>query len=259
MTDDKTQENESGAAEKMWGPVLPLIDAALKQIDEEFAEITIELIFNTNYGRSQLDLKTRELCTIAMLICLGKTEELNLHLTVAMRVGWKVEELRELILLCVIPAGWPPTADALRFLVTWCERNTVPVPPGKKLRKDYATTDWYQSGKAKCAKLYGEKIWNEYLRRIAAVDPVLAEKTLPELYGKLLSRDTIDDKTRELCFVAATGAMRSKSMLKMHISGALNSGATAAEVKEALYHIGSYAGLGASLEAIDVYLDTGLE
>ncbi|MCG6534247.1 MAG: carboxymuconolactone decarboxylase family protein [Syntrophales bacterium LBB04] len=255
----KTREKESGAAEKMWGPALPLIDAALKQVDEEFAEITIESGFNTLYGRSQLDLKTRELCTITMLTCLGKTEELNLHLTVAMRVGWKVEEIRELMLLCVIPAGWPPVIDALRFLGTWCEKNTIPMPPGKKLRKEYGKTDWYKTGKKKCAKLYGKKIWKQYCRRIAAVDPDLAEYTVSELYGKLLSRDTIDDKTRELCFVAGTGAIRSKSTLKMHISGALNSGATPAEVKEALYHIGSYAGLGASLEAIEVYMDMDLE
>ena len=255
----KAKGKALGAAEKMWGPALPLIEAALKQVDEEFAEITIESGFNKLYGRDQLDLKTRELCTITMLTCLGKTEELNLHLTVAMRVGWTVEEIRELMLLCVLPAGWPPVIDALRFLGTWCEKNKVPVPPAKKLRDGYGTTDWYKTGKKKCTKLYGKKIWKRYLRRLAVVDPALADYTVSELYGKLLSRDTIDDKTRELCFIAGAGAIKSKSALKMHISGALNSGAAPAEVKEALYHIGSYAGLGASLEAIETYVEMGLK
>jgi alkylhydroperoxidase/carboxymuconolactone decarboxylase family protein YurZ len=39
----------------------------------------------------------------------------------------------------------------------------------------------------------------------------------------------------------------------MHIQGALNSGATPTEVKEALYQVGLYAGQGASAEAIAEY------
>jgi 4-carboxymuconolactone decarboxylase len=253
-------EGTPTASERMWGDALPKITALLNQIDEEFSAVTIEDGFNGLYGRNQLDLKTRELCTITMLTCLGKPEELNLHLMAGLRVGWKVDDLREIMILSALPAGWPASIDALRFLGEWCEKNKVPMPPGKKLRPEFRSADWYKSGYEKGEKLYGKKLWGQYLRALATVDPELAKFTVANLYGKFLSRPTISDKTRELCFVAGTGAMmKSKQLLRMHIQGALNSGATPTEVKEALYHIGLYAGQGASAEAIAVYYAMGLK
>lgn len=252
------QEGPKPAA-RMWGDALPKITVLMNQMDEEFSDITIEDVFNGQYGRNQLDLKTRELCTITMLTCLGKPEELNLHLMAGLRVGWKVEELKEIMLLSALPAGWPASIDALRYLGEWCEKNKVPMPPGKKLRPDYRTADWYRIGYEKGEKLYGKKLWGPYLKAIGTVDPELVKFTVANLYGKFLTRDTISDKTRELCFVAGAGAMRCAHELRMHIQGALNSGATPTEVKEALYHIGVYAGQGASAEALAVYRNMGLK
>ncbi len=252
-------EETPKAAARMWGDALPKISALLNKTDEEFSDITTEGVFNGLYGRNQLDLKTRELCTITVLTCLGKPEELNLHIMAGLRVAWKMEELREIMILSAIPAGWPAAIDAFRYLSEWCAKNKVPWPPGKKLRPDYHTANWYKIGYEKGSKLYGKNLWEPYLKAIEGVDPDLEKFTVANIYGKLLTRDSIDDKTRELCFVAGSGAMKLKNELRMHIQGALNSGATQTEVKEALYHIGPYAGQGASAEALEVYYGMGFK
>jgi hypothetical protein len=91
------------------------------------------------------------------------------------------------------------------------------MPPGKKLRPDYHTANWYKIGYEKGSKLYGKNLWEPYLKAIKGVDPDLEKFTVANIYGKLLTRDSIDDKTRELCFVADSGAMKLKNELRMHI------------------------------------------
>jgi len=247
------QEKSPAVADKMWGEVLPRIQLQLNQIDEEFGDITIEDGFNGIYGRQQLDLKTREMCTIIMLVFLGKPEELTLHLAAGLKVGWKVDEIRELMILSAFPAGWPSALNGLRFLGAWAEKNKIPMPAPHALRKDYRTMDWYKVGSELGVKVYGKTGWEDYLRSLAVLEPELVKFSVGQMLGKFLSRGRVDDRTRELCFVAGTGVIRNQKALKMHIRGAMNSGATATEVKEVLFQIGLYGGMGASLEALEVF------
>ena len=53
--------------------------------------------------------------------------------------------------------------------------------------------------------------------------------------------------------VAAYAGMRSEQALEMHITGALNSGATQDEIGEVIYHVSLYAGMDAMTEALAVY------
>jgi 4-carboxymuconolactone decarboxylase len=246
------QEKSPAVADKMWGDVLPMIGTQLKQIDEEFADITVQDGFNGIYGRQQLDLKTREMCTIMILVFMGKPEELTLHLAAASKVGWKVEEIREMMILSALPAGWPSVMNGLRFLGAWAEKNKIPMPVPYSLRKDYGSTDWYKIGNELGAKTYGKKAWQDYLKTLGVLDTDLVKFAVGQM-AKFNSRGRIDDRTRELCFVAGTGVTRNQKALKMHIRGALNSGATAAEIKEVLYHISAYGGMGATLQATEIF------
>jgi 4-carboxymuconolactone decarboxylase len=246
------QDKSQAVAEKMWGDFLPMINAQLKQIDEEFADITVEDGFNGVYGRQQLDLKTREMCTIMMLVFMGKPEELTLHLAAASKIGWKVEEIREMMLVSALTAGWPSVMNGLRFLGAWAEKSKIPMPAPYPLRKEYRSMDWYKVGSERGVKIYGKTAWQDYLKTLAVLDPDLVKFAVSQM-GKFISRGRIDDRTRELCFVAGTGVTRNKKALKMHLLGALNTGATPTEVKEVLYHIGAYGGMGATLEATEIF------
>lgn len=247
---------EQTVAERMWGPALPFVRAVLESWDKELADITIGAGFNELYGREQkLDLKTRELCTITILTALCKSEELNVHLIAAFNVGWTFEELREVMILSAMPAGWPASVDAIRLLSQWYQERNMPLAPGGEFRGDYFKANWYKKGYDKGVQLFGAQEWQRHLDGMALLDADLADFAVTHLYGKLLTRPILDDRTKELCLVAGFAALKSKDLLRLHIIGALNSGATADELEEILFYAGVYAGQDATSQAIGVYLD----
>ena len=90
-----------------------LIDA-LKDIAPEFAELTVEFAFGDIYSRQELDLKTRQICTVAALTALGTAgPQLKGHVGNALNLGWTPREIVELIMQMAVYAGFPAALNAL--------------------------------------------------------------------------------------------------------------------------------------------------
>ncbi len=68
-------------------------------------------------------------------------------------------------------------------------------------------------------------------------------------WGDVWQRDGLDLKTRSLITVAMLTALGKQHELKGHVRGALNNGATVAEIQEVLLHASIYCGLPAAVEA----------
>ena len=66
------------------------------------------------WQREGLDLKTRSLITVAMLIALGKQHELKGHVRGALNNGASVAEIQEVLLHASIYCGVPAAVDAYR-------------------------------------------------------------------------------------------------------------------------------------------------
>ena len=66
------------------------------------------------WQRPGLDLKTRSLITVAMLIALGKQHELKGHVRGALNNGATPEELQEVLLHASIYCGLPTAVEAFR-------------------------------------------------------------------------------------------------------------------------------------------------
>ena len=77
------------------------------------------------WQRPGLDLKTRSLITVAMLIALGKQHELKGHVRGALNNGATPEELQEVLLHASIYCGLPTAVEAFR---TAAEVVDAPVP-----------------------------------------------------------------------------------------------------------------------------------
>jgi 4-carboxymuconolactone decarboxylase len=75
-------------------------------------------------------------------------------------------------------------------------------------------------------------------QNIRALHPALDAWMITDGYGKVLSRPGLDLKTRELCIVAACAASGQQRQLHSHLHGALNAGASTAEVEDALDSLG---------------------
>jgi 4-carboxymuconolactone decarboxylase len=66
------------------------------------------------WQRPGLDLKTRSLITVAMLVALGKQTELKGHVRGALNNGVTPDELRELMLHATVYCGYPSAIEAFR-------------------------------------------------------------------------------------------------------------------------------------------------
>ncbi len=68
-------------------------------------------------------------------------------------------------------------------------------------------------------------------------------------WGDVWQRPGLDLKTRSLITVAMLTALGKQNELKGHVRGALNNGATVAEIQEVLLHATVYCGVPAAVEA----------
>lgn len=84
----------------------------------EFTWPMQEVITRSAWGgvwqRGVLDLRTRSLVTMAMLIALGKQHELKGHVRGALNNGATPEEIREVLLHASIYCGVPAAVEAFR-------------------------------------------------------------------------------------------------------------------------------------------------
>lgn len=98
---------------------------ALKDISPDLAQYTIEFPFGDIYSRPGLDLKSREIATIAALTALGNAvPQLKVHLHAALNVGCSQEEIKEVIIQMAVYAGFPAALNAMLLAKeVFAERN----------------------------------------------------------------------------------------------------------------------------------------
>ncbi len=87
----------------------------LKSLHPDLEKLVMEFAFNDIYKRPALDLKSREIATIAALTALGNSpQQLKVHIQAAVNVGVKREEIVEIILQMAIYAGFPASINAMQ-------------------------------------------------------------------------------------------------------------------------------------------------
>jgi 4-carboxymuconolactone decarboxylase len=87
---------------------------SLADIAPDFAQYLIEFPFGDIYSRPGLDLRTRELVTVAALTALGNAApQLKVHLHAALNVGCSREEIVETIMQMAVYAGFPAALNGL--------------------------------------------------------------------------------------------------------------------------------------------------
>jgi 4-carboxymuconolactone decarboxylase len=93
------------------------VDAAFAGADDftmPIQEFITRNAWGTVWCRDGLDLKTRSLITLSMLIALGRSQEIKGHVRGALNNGVSPDELRELLLQASVYCGAPLALDATR-------------------------------------------------------------------------------------------------------------------------------------------------
>lgn len=87
---------------------------SLEEIAPDFGRYLIEFPFGDIYSRPGLDLKSRELTTVAALTALGNARpQLQIHIAAALNVGCSRQEITETIMQMAVYAGFPAALNGL--------------------------------------------------------------------------------------------------------------------------------------------------
>lgn len=84
-----------------------------EDIAPDLARFIVEFPYSEIYTREAVDLKTRELCTIASLTTLGAIPELKSHIEGALNVDCTPTEIVEIIMQMSAYIGFPRTIEAM--------------------------------------------------------------------------------------------------------------------------------------------------
>lgn len=112
----KQSRFEKGLAllEKIDGIGGQAVVESLEDISSDFGRYLVEFPFGDIYSRPGLDLKSREIATVAALTALGNARpQLKVHIAAALNVGCTKEEIRETIIQMAVYAGFPAALNGL--------------------------------------------------------------------------------------------------------------------------------------------------
>ncbi len=88
--------------------------AALAGIAPDFANYVFEFSFGDIYSRPGLDLRSREIATIAALTALGNAQpQLKVHIEAGLNVGLSRQEITEVMIQMAVYAGFPAALNGL--------------------------------------------------------------------------------------------------------------------------------------------------
>jgi 4-carboxymuconolactone decarboxylase len=120
VADDLHDENSAayqrGMTElhRQLGPMADAYIQRIKRLAPEFAWVNVTFPFGELYTRDVVDLKTRELCTVAALTVQGSSlPQLKIHIDAALRTGATRAEVVEIITQMIAYCGFPSATNAL--------------------------------------------------------------------------------------------------------------------------------------------------
>lgn len=177
-----------------------------------------------------LDAATRELVELSIVIATAREPELRAGMRRAVDAAVNPEWVEELILQSYIFAGFPRALNAAR---DWRRASGIPAPRTDDDALGDRYERWRERGEVTCATVYGA-VYDRLRGNIRELHPALEEWMIVEGYGKLLGRPGLDLARRELCIVAVCGALDQERQLHAHLRGALNAGASPAEIQDTL-------------------------
>ena len=139
-------------------------------------------------------------------------------------------KIYETLLQNYLFAGYPSALTSLRLLKECYPNKNLPEVADMNLYH------FRRTGEIRCKKVYGDK-FQKLINNIRDFSPELAEWLVLEGYGKVLGREGLSFKERELCIVAVLSAMKFEEQLYSHIIGAIKSKASIKEIETVINNL----------------------
>lgn len=114
MADDLAAQGRAMRT-RLWGEQgLANAEKFLEKFDPRFAKYLNEQLFGEVWNRPGLPTKTRSIMTVAVLLALGRSHELRLHMRGALNLGITPDELKEIIVHVAHYGGVPTAIEGIR-------------------------------------------------------------------------------------------------------------------------------------------------
>jgi 4-carboxymuconolactone decarboxylase len=114
MNDELWKRGDKTRREVLGDEHVDRSEAARTEFNAEFADLLTRYAWGEIWSRPGLDRKTRSCVNIAMLVALGREEELVLHLRGAINNGVTRDEIKEVLLQTAVYCGVPAANSAFR-------------------------------------------------------------------------------------------------------------------------------------------------
>ncbi len=83
-------------------------------LTRRFQEVVTRYCFGELWGTDAVPRRTRSLITLSMLLAMGKSNEVKVHVRAALANGVSRDELREILLHAMIYCGVPSAVEGFR-------------------------------------------------------------------------------------------------------------------------------------------------
>ena len=160
------------------------------------------------------------ICAAAVLRLDNILEELIL---LAKRKRIPNTRLYEALLQNYLFAGYPSAIISLKILNKHVRFNA------KTSNDDMNLYHFKTRGEKNCKAIYGKK-FDKLITNVNSFSPELSEWLVLEGYGKVLGREGLSLKERELCIVSVLTALKFEDQLYSHINGAFRVGANEKDI-----------------------------
>lgn len=124
---------------------------------------------------------------------------------------YSVKKIYEAILQTYLFAGFPSALISLRKFNKHVTNNLK--------YAGYDVKKYQIRGEKNCRIIYGNK-YGKLISNVKSFSPELAEWLIVEGYGKVLGRNGLTLKEREICIVSILSALKFEDQLYSHINGA---------------------------------------
>jgi 4-carboxymuconolactone decarboxylase len=237
---------------------------ALQPVFPFLVDATMSYAIGDVWGRSELDVRTRELSMIAALgvVGAGAAAQLRQHVEYALNLGVHADEVREMVYLVSVAGGFPRALNmASEVKAVFNDKGVGDAPA-----EPSASPDRHRRGLDKMAQLGNEELVDiarhPVLGPLSHSFPFLIDAVIEFAMGDVWSRSALDRETRQIATVAAFAALGdSWPQMKLHTGHALRLGVsrqTLAEVVNLLsVAVGFPIALNAAAAMREAFEETG--
>jgi len=218
-----------------------------------FDDLIAEIVHGGVWGRPNLALEDRAICTLAALSVLQRLAALKPMVGTALGLGLSPRNIAEVFVQVGLYAGFVTTETSLAVAKEEFSARGLTLPPEPPRTDTDQMLD--SKGREVMGQLHGERAQAGYAAPGNAITGTFYPMAIRYGYGELWSRPGLDRRQRMLCALAAFTAMGLDSQLGKFAQSAHNVGLSREQVIEAIVQTAPYSGFPRALNGLAILSD----